>query len=266
MRAATLFQIILLLLISVSVKLDATLHLVIFADTDEEKIGLLCTQELSLIERELRKGARYADLEFKEYLYIERNAICNFFESFNQMEIAEDDVIVLFCLCHGYRNSSSSSPFPTFWLFYDQNRSVDFYYVTKLLIEKKPRFLISIANSCNQIDDTLPYLPEGIAENTPWCDTIQKLSFDEILQRNYKHLLLESSGAHIVSSSSPGQLSYGSLVTYAFLDALHDAVNQPILPDWTAIFDHTCTHRIYKSAAKEWSVKEQTPQYIYLDL
>ena len=166
----------------------------------------------------------------------------------NQLSCAEDDVILFYYSGHGYRTASKKdNPWPSLY-FSISGKEVDFHNICQKLAAKKPRFLLAIADCCNNV------LPEsGAAPLVPLYASSK--SQHTRIKHNYRRLFLENNGSLLVASSSVGEYSWcyqkGAVFTLALLDSLK-ALATAKSASWEALLDTTA----------EAIADHQTPFYL----
>lgn len=231
----------------------ANIHAIIVCDTLAENIGDSVEEDLKIVHRELVKISNNTNLALREKQFLGENVNEEILIYLENSTFQSDDVVVFFFSGHGYRTDTKyENRWPN--LFFTPTKiGVDFDLIVKIMEEKKPRLIISIADCCNNI------IPD---ESAP--TTISKREFYlgvsmNFVKRNYEELFLNQSGSIIMSSSRPGELSwgtrYGGLFTLTFFKSLNKELLSSQSPDWTVLLD-----RASIQIAKKQSLN-QTPQY-----
>lgn len=246
-------------LILASTGLQATsLHTFLVCDTNAQNIGYSVGQNLETLQKELYLAAKNTGLELQEHIYSENSANSGFLKDLEALEVSDDDVILFYWAGHGYRAESKESLWPSF-SFANDPREVDLDYVARLLISKDPRLLLVFADTCNSI------IPE---KNAPPLAHERHFAKDlfpyEIQTLNYASLFLNSEGAYLASSSTPGQYSWyhaigGGFFTNALIQSLQEELQRPEGTDWMIILEKARIDPSYETLPEV-----QTPQYQHL--
>lgn len=249
----------LVILWALSFGLDgAQMHAFFVCDTDAYQIGCSVGQNMENMRNEMQKAAATAELELIEYLYSGKEANSKFLEKLDEMRIEHDDVVLFYWAGHGYRTSSKESPWPTF-SFANEWKGVDFEYVNQQLIQKRPRLLLSIADTCNNV------LPERatppLAHNAVRAGLYLQV---DVTSLNYQSLFRDSDGAYLASSSTAGQYSWyktsgGGYFTNAFIQALQEELDGLEETNWLIVFQ-----KASEDPSFEKLPEIQTPQYQHI--
>ena len=219
----------------------ATLHTIIIADTLDFSLGPFCQVSFNALQVEAKRIAYYTDLQPRFYCYDgDKMALSPCLDKIKHLDVAPDDVILLFYLGHGYRQShrNHDTPWPYLYFFCDR-KSYSFDALTTLLKSKQPHLLVAVADTCNAIVSPTPELPVAAARMRA------PSSNDRSLQINYKTLFLETSGTIIASSAKPNEYAWynqnGGCFTQQLLKELQ--LEMHLIPgnaDWHRLFESTC--------------------------
>ncbi len=233
MRKITLFLALFCIAGGSSTLDAATLHSVIVADTMDESIGDSTAVDLSMMRKETSKIAQYTGLKLRETVLqgrlVEPHILLKVID---KLKVQSDDVVVFYFSGHGFRSDSKTdNPWPNLY-FSLRGEGVDLALVKEKIEAKKPRFILAIADVCNnEIPDL--YSPPLVFKMFRYANS------EEIMQANYRALFLETEGTLIISSSEAGEFawgtSYGGLFTLAFLQSLDSAIRSSEYPDWEVI-------------------------------
>ena len=180
----------------------ATLIAILVADTGSEDIGEGVSIDLSRMSALVEDIAANTGLELQKIILagtnLTRNGVAN---AVDQMTAGLDDVIVFYYSGHGARPVGKTSNWPD--LAFDDG-FVDFGQILDVLQRKQPRFLLALADSCNN------YL-------TPELKQRERRAFPSaIAQESYRQLFLKQQGAVLACSSQPGEVSYSHRLTGGF--------------------------------------------------
>lgn len=233
MNTQKFFLIVFLSLISLVPLEAARLHSIVVADTTDFSIGVSAACDSNKIQEEMKKVAKYTELEHHEILITGQDVLPkNVFEAIRPLEIEEEDVVVFYFSGHGYRTESKeNNPWPNLY-FTLAGEGIDLLGICNLLEKKNPRLLVVIGDVCNNI------VPENFAPNLV-CKMFSIFNDEELLKANYQSLFLENQGTLIISSSEAGEYSWattrGSLFTLSFLGNLNKVVKSEDYPEWETI-------------------------------
>lgn len=211
----------------------ATLHTILVGDTTDDSLGTAFRVAVQKMHDEATAIANETGLSLTEYIFIEQDArVNNVMDTVKSLKIEADDVVMVYMAIHGYRNPNKTNPWPSLYFGFE-HRGLDFHYLNKKILEKKPRLLISVADSCNNfLDFNFPTVDGSRAAPLPYSK--------QLIESNYSRLFMEVKGSIIVSSSLPGEYSwaypgYGGLWTLEFLKTYKRAVYTEAEPDWNTI-------------------------------
>ncbi|MBA2368695.1 MAG: caspase family protein [Candidatus Protochlamydia sp.] len=227
MKKLFLYLFILCSLFTVSIE-AASFHAILVGDSlnDHDPTGF--EGGVDLWKREIKRIAAFTGLELKGFIFEEHHCRINeVISHIKEMEVESDDVIFIYFAIHGSRSENKKNRWPDLVFSLDRDK-IDFSFINHLLKEKKPRLLLSIADSCNNIvrgnagkdRHKLVDLIEGqTAEEIPTVsntDSFRELAIhhatEELLEK-YRSLFLEQSGTLLISTSSPGQFSIKHCLT-----------------------------------------------------
>ena len=215
-----------------------TLHAILFAATEDTKIGKGNARSAEMISNELRRmGISLPSLEVELYPFYGQScspqSLENILLEFQEKDL-EDDVIFFAFMGHGYNDPLSFTEWPHMLLMntdgpiteeaLNQNA-----YPLHLLVDRfenlGPRLLISYVEACNNFVDTdnpAFRIPEELFVPAP----------PEVIKTDrYEDLFLRSAGTVVFTSSSKEEASYvsnleGGIFTQAFIKALHKEVTR----------------------------------------
>lgn len=225
-----------------------TLHALIFADSNDESIGVSVKRDGSLMKDLVKKIAAETGMTLKlTYHDGKQFTVKNNNNAIKNIKPSANDMVFVYFSAHGYRTEKTKTKWP---LVYhpDSDDGLDLHQVYQTIASKKPRLQIVMADVCNELieteDDSSQIAPRSMNNNET---------------RNYKALFLNSKGGIIASSSKPKQLSYGlekgGAYTLNFLAALKSATRSTSIPKWSNVMN-TATKVIGKGTDYR-----QDPQY-----
>lgn len=235
------------------VAFSSTLHSIIIGDTQDRRIGKSVKLDLPKMKESSKKIAHYTGLNLKETVITGQDCnIKNILNTLESLDLDQDDTVILYYSGHGYR---TDNPKDNRW----PNMSppgfagVNLEYLAEILLNKNPRFILAIADVCNNII-TERFAPETLIR--------RELVDETTIKTNFKKLFVETRAVILASGSSPSEYSYcdeknGGHFTLYYLRFLNEEVRKKEIPaDWDSIF----------SKAKDKLYKQQKPQYEIIPL
>jgi hypothetical protein len=193
----------------------AVFHSIIFAETDDAKIGRSVFQDYDKMLVELATMASANDMTLKEYHHIDaQSSKDNAIKVLNNLQVGSQDVVFFYYSGHGARATNDATKFPQIMLGHSDGEFLSLSNIDKMIQAKNPKLRIVMADCCNSILQGLS--PKSLSGGV----THLKNNTTE----NYKNLISRLSGNIIVCSSSVGEPSAayddGGAFTTAFLTEL----------------------------------------------
>lgn len=202
-----------------------TLHALLVINTEDEGIG--CIYDLQNWERELGLIGTHSGLTVRKTV-LKDNAwsVKDVSRALDALRPGADDTVLFYYSGHGFRWKDTAARWPVLALQNDGWMELNDIY--QKLLAKKPRFLITMADCCN---NEAPYA-------APPKEYRQRPR-NEVIQANYRALFAQARGSIIASGSIPGQYSLGGepdggVFTSAFTTSLDQAVKSAGA-NWPAI-------------------------------
>lgn len=230
----------------------ATMHAIIVGDT-QSNIGNASTIDLGRIKQHLQTVSYYTDMELigREYSSFNFRAE-KVMEYIDSLTVDDDDVIVFYYTGHGFRTPSMDNPWPALFFGFNDD-ALDIHAIANILAEKNPRFLLVIADCCNN-------LVEESDAPTVRKNAMFSLRKDSKAIHGYRKLFCDFHGVVVASSAEAGEYALcnnaiGGFFTYAYLESEKNEIQNPE-PTWEALLTRA------KSALDGL---EQTPQYLIFD-
>lgn len=250
-----------LLFCSFCFKLEsATIHAILVGDTKDETLGYAFEMAINKMHGEVETVSHETGLSLKEYVFIENDAktdtVMKFIES---LEVKNNDVVFVYFAVHGYRKKNKESHWPNLY-FSLEKKGVDFGLVNKILKKKKPRFLLSMADSCNNyVNSAIPEYESPKIATTNSTET-------ELVTNHYRSLFLDYSGSVLVSSSSPGEYSsayptLGGIWTLEFLRMMKHHTQNTTEPTWSKILN-----KVAKNVLEIRKIQNGAPQNAQMEI
>lgn len=260
------FTTLLLTLYSFNIPLTvnaANLVSIVVADTLDPSIGDSVKADFENIGKNLELIAKFTQLNLVEIkLEKEEATPLNLLEKLDALVVDQEDVLLFYFAGHGYHPESKveTTPWPSM-LFSHVGVGVKYATVLSELENKNPRLLLTIMDSCNEIvpEDQAPFRVRSAHFGAS----------DDVLERNYKKLFLETSGSIKIVSSTLGQFAWGEsgvdpypgggVFTSSFIDNLNAAVQTIDECNWQDILEKTSDQTIMITTNLKASI--QKPYY-----
>lgn len=235
----------------------AVLHAIIVCDTTADNIGSSVEADLRKIHLEVSRIAANTDLTLNEKKFSSREVNENVLNYIESQTFSSDDVVFFFFSGHGYRTDSKQGNIWPYLFFTPIGKGVDFSTISQSLAQKQPHLMIAIADCCNNV------IPEFFAPPTLKKKHLALALTNNLLVQNYRELFLNHSGSIIISSSKPGELSWGTrsggIFTLAFFESMDKEIHGSQQADWQVILSNASLKVIKRDLG-------QTPQFeIVLD-
>lgn len=205
-----------------------TLHAVILADTNDNKIGNSTEVDFKHMNNLVQEISSYTGMTLsKRTLKGSELNNNNVRKILNNLAVKKNDAVIFYYAGHG-KNPPSRNKWPSMML-YDKN--LEFNFVITKLKKKNPRFFLAIADSCNDFP-----------QNRFYPSTNQRTLPNNSKRKNYQNLFLKTKGYIVASAAIPGQLSWsyahtGGLFTTQFLNSLNMEVSSSHQASWKAIME-----------------------------
>lgn len=246
-------------------------HAILVGNTSDRGIAPGVRQNIKMMREEVARMAKFSGQPLQLAVFQGETAtLKNITEYLDHLQVSNDDVILFYQSSHGIRSTLHEGIWP-FLVYEEANTAIYFESIHDYLRSKNPRFLISIADVCNNVMEDVSHTDEkGSTDAIARAKYLKKETNKQIMTDCYKKLFLESKGTVITSGSKPGQFSFiivkgwfslkeGGLFTQSFNEALQIAARGKITSDWEQVLK--TTKKLTEKRAKELS-EEQTPQFI----
>jgi hypothetical protein len=203
-----------------------TLHAVILADTNDNKIGNSTEVDFKNIEKLVQDISINTGMILSKRTLKGRDLESNNVRTIlNNLAIKRNDAVIFYYAGHG-KNPLTGTKWPSMML-YDEN--MEFNFVINKLKQKNPRFFLAIADSCNDFPNRSYFTDEKT-----WLSSFKN--------QNYKNLFLKTRGYIVASAAEPGQLSWsyaqtGGLFTNQFLRSLNKEASSSPQASWHSIME-----------------------------
>lgn len=205
------------------------LHAILVIDTNDFSIGDSVKSDLLHYQDFLKKVARYTDLKLVETVFSGDEFISdNVYTHIKNLNVQADDTVIFYYSGHGYRTDSKSTIWPVMHFGWQQ-LGLDLQDIANLIQQKQPHMALVMSDTCNGI--------AAIDDAPNWNRSLQaRVVVDEnTLRKAYRQLFLQENSMIMVTSSEPGQYSYGTasggVYTNSFLKSLYYEVELKS-PSW----------------------------------
>jgi len=221
-------------LFSAASAFGASLHGFLVIDTFADLLQEATKADYRNLSTILGEAASQTGLTYRETLLTGSDlSKKNIVKTLSRLEIGPDDAVVFYFTGHGYRTPGKKDPWPFLLLTYDR-KGIDFHTLSNLLIQKNPRFLLAIAECCNNY---ISYL-------SPFSEFSRKSHKKKRVKKNFHKLFLETDAWILVSSSTQGEYAWayptkGSLFSLRFLNVIRKEVKYHNDTDWGVILEES---------------------------
>ena len=234
----------LLLCFNALVEAQPRFRTVIFADTDDSRIGNGAVKSLNFINTMLGEIAAGIDIP-EESMGVFVGGECRkatLLKWLRSFECSDDDIIVFCYLGHGTRAINDTSIFPQMCL--GGNRDSDFVSleaVKNAIMEKGPRFALVIGDCCNSKDP-------NVSPKFTIMDAADNSYTGEIESRNLRKLFLEQRGSVITTGSKAGEYSWANNSPNDRPGMMYTTVFTQFFNEYVASTNSNCTWEGFLSA------------------
>ncbi|TAE21395.1 MAG: hypothetical protein EAZ91_25305 [Cytophagales bacterium] len=212
-----------------------TFHTILIAATNDHSVGIACQIDLLATHAKFGNIAEKIGYQYNPIVIKDREfGFEAFAQAMRAVRSGPDDIIVFYYTGHGFNVTRNESDFPLLQLDTINPKKIPpLDLIHNLLLEKKPRFCLTIGDCCNRlIDQKLP-VERSMAKGTV-CDS-----------NIFRQLFLNQRGGVLVASSKRGQVSGASLngshFTWALLQSLDYACYYNEQISWKQVLDDTQT-------------------------
>lgn len=221
----------------------ATLHLIVIAATNDASIGEGCKSDVRIARNDFKHIAQAVGLKYKETVAIGSNfGKPQLLNALNNLRPGSDDVVVFFYFGHGYRFSNQDSSYPMLDLRestyedFNQRNIVNLGDVYNAIVQKGGRLHLVIGDCCNS-DVSGTYAAADY-------NTLASCSVGNFDVNRLKNLFLYQRGSLIITSATPGQVSWisvkGGFFFLSFMDGLSNEVSafsKSKTPSWQSVIN-----------------------------
>lgn len=265
----TLLIILFVNILSITHAHAAILHAILVADSNGAEFEML--SNIDYMKREIKRIAVLTDLELNALAFEGRQVRKeNILHHISALDIQPDDIVILYFNLHGSRTHEKENQWPDLNFLidiglYGDDGYLDFNHINDIVKNKQPRFILSLADSCNGYRDDFDFdddeededasenedgilaypIPDPAYEPVVLKDSEIKF-YKETAEEDdidlYRYLFLDQQGCILISSSSPGEHAIklpviGGVYTVQFLRSIHDAEISFFTPSWQSILE-----------------------------
>lgn len=219
------------------------LHAIVIGDTDADNIGNATKITIHKFSQELRKVALMTEMDLNLHLIQEGDlSVKEIYNEIENLTIDADDVVVFFFNGHGYNKQKGHDIWPHMY-FTKNNMGLEFSSVVEVILNKNPRLILAISDSCNNLVDY--YIPSF--KPTPFLGLT---NLDYFFKTGYRKLFLQSAGLVQIASAKRGDFSYtnhsnGAFFTNAFLSKLKNEALFAESASWEHLLDETSKQLVF---------------------
>lgn len=213
-----------------------TFHAIIFADTQDKRIGASTKLDMSNMQNMLveAQSSLVGKMEFVYYIYPDSYCSPQMLRKvLDNIKCGPEDVVFFYYTGHGVRSIHDTSPYPQMCLGqHDQSQMISLEGVDRALAKKNPRLRFVVADCCNSESEYVTPKLE-ISKGNSMINSKKEVNYEKLFMGKY--------GSAIVSSSKAGETSscnnqLGGFFTYCFLAVLENAIEQDV-SDWNIIME-----------------------------
>jgi hypothetical protein len=224
-------------------------HSIMVVDTTCN-IGYFTAQDLKHVRMEGQRIAKLTNMQLNEKIFaantFNRQMLLDYLQKAN---ITPEDTVLFYFSGHGYRTYSKDTMWPVLSFGHTQ-QGVDLYSVAKLIKSRNPRFALILADCCNNFIEQ-PY-PNGGPTGGLWMHDNPPYA------QGYQSLFHNSKGMVVISSSRPGQFSYGCEIGGFYTNYFLMSLNEELYcanPNWEHILQRASEY------VRSTVGNQQQPQY-----
>jgi hypothetical protein len=208
-------------------RLSSTMHSFLFCNTNADSIGASCMVDFINMSRELKSISAALGIDLIENNFVGNNFTVKQFE-----KVLTDypfplprDIVVIYISAHGSRQPNDTSIYPNI-IVEGLTKISTSDFVKQVRSKLTPKLLITIVDACNDTSILSPsYVTHFEKQYVHPFPTV----FSATQQANYKALFFDVQGEILVTSSLPGQISWGTTsggnFTNSFLHAIEANAN-----------------------------------------
>lgn len=181
-----------------------TMHVFVFANTNDPKIGETCKVDKEQMLVNIKTVARVLNYEISIKTFDGDNfTAANIRNELNNFSCNKNDIVFFYYTGHGGRSRDDETKWPQL-NFNKPNQNVDEYYIPLIAVnntidQNNPRLSIVLADCCNSYANITPKV-EMKGSTT--------VSDDDKKDNVYQNLFHKVKGNIIISSSKIGEASY----------------------------------------------------------
>lgn len=205
---------------------SAQFHAIILLDPEARQIECVVEANQLKLETLVEKISLHTQLTLNKYIIKpEEFEIPDFYNFIDNLMIETDDLVLFYFSGHGFRTlSKEGNPWPNLYLT-KNHIGLDFNEIVEVISEKHPRFLLALADCCNNV------IPEKFAPPLQQrAMALMRLNPQNHYEQKYRELFLNFQGRILISSAFQGEYSWGTknggLYTLGFLDSLEEGITK----------------------------------------
>lgn len=239
---------------------SVTLHMIIFADTEDDSIGQSCDIDYGQMEGLAEFISDHSDMRLKTYYHrAAANKKRTLENTLDNLEVGANDVVFFYYSGHGYRTTDSPSPYPRLYVlddtFSQNDQGVSVEDVRTKIAASNPRLSIVMVDACNSMLDLK--------------EPVNGYSGEGNMAAQLRRLFIDATGEVVLCGSEAGDgvnesgnytgyswsnPKYGGYLTINFRGAFFSTLRSNEPANWDALLRGT------KQMTIDYSVKELTDQ------
>ncbi|MDR2564205.1 MAG: caspase family protein [Prevotellaceae bacterium] len=209
-----------------------TFHAIVFADTDDPKIGASVKRDMEKIQNEIGMIVSSTRMWLNGYYHSGREANKEqLLTVLQNLRCEPEDVVFFYYSGHGGRAVDDRSKYPQIRFKASDSEAYPMSKVDEVIAAKRPKFRIVMGDLCNSISDYLSVKSEtGSGKSVVENDV-------------YENLFKNVKGSVLVASSKSNETSIafpdGGAFTTCFLNELGRIVSGNQQADWKVLLEKT---------------------------
>ncbi len=219
-----------------------SLHAILFADTQDSKVGKCDLQDFNNIAVEVSTIASATNMQLKRYYYKDNQCSSrNLSYVLSNLKTEKDDVIIFYYSGHGTRSQGDVSEFPQMCLgSHDQSAFYPLEKVLRQLLDQPARLKIVLGDCCNSY---------GYGVSPKNYQTSSKTVLSKNPVSVYCNLFKNNQGFVISSGSQKGEMSaaltsldgrpLGGAFTLSLLCTLQQFASNGMSATWEEVMSNT---------------------------
>ena len=244
---------------------DIQMHLILVADTTDEKIGNSCAMDVKRVKEGFERIAGFIGAKVIVYSIMGSNyGLKTVNKQLDKLTPAGKDMVIFYYTGHGYRKEGNKSPYPNLDLRVKPDddytkETLNMFDIYSRLKQKKAKVTIVLSDCCNSYvgDDN------AIASAPIQRKSISmKMSMDNVRTLFLKDTVSILATAADISQKASSNNNFGGFFSYFFKTALELQCSQSIPhASWDNLLEAT-KEQTYKKSRRTYCAKPYTESNI----